>query len=271
MTATFVSQPTTQQEQIKRYTADYVFVIQLKDGRYVVGQANNAAKRIAAINTGYCPSIPKSLQVKRIVGIKEQNEERTFISVVSKFANAYGDDAVICVWARHHYWMIMTTIYQAKLDPYATQINIEVFLEDIKYLTRANYVKDYYFTFAPATTGDHQRLAEMGEQALMEYRRYQSPWEPEPKPCWELKNGLFYAQQPEAFGSAKLNIPEDEYQRIELYNEASLKLHFHDTKDGRIYITCDYCDVYMETYEQEQKRREEERLNEKNPPCEIDF
>ena len=98
MNATLLSkQSTTKQEQTKTYTADYLFVLQLHDGRFVVGQANNAGKRIAAINTGYHPDIPKSLQVNRIVGIKEQTGERTLISVVRKFAETYGDDAVIVV------------------------------------------------------------------------------------------------------------------------------------------------------------------------------
>ena len=98
MTASVIQQSTTKhQEHTKKYTADYLFVLQLHDGRYVIGQANNAGKRIAAINTGYHPDIPKSLQVNRIVGIKEQTGDRTLISVVRKFADAYGDDAVLVV------------------------------------------------------------------------------------------------------------------------------------------------------------------------------
>ena len=97
MISTFVSQSTTQQEQTRKYTADYVFVLQLHDGRYVIGQANNAAKRIAAINTGYCPSIPQSLQINRIVGVKEQTGDRTLIGVSKQFIDKYGVDAVICV------------------------------------------------------------------------------------------------------------------------------------------------------------------------------
>ena len=98
MTSTFVSQQTnTTTEQTKRYTADYIFVIQLIDGTYVIGQANNTAKRIAAINSGYNSAIPKPLQVSRIIGVKQQNEERTLISVVNRFCDKYGEDAVICV------------------------------------------------------------------------------------------------------------------------------------------------------------------------------
>ena len=44
-----------------------------------MGQANNACKRIAAINSGAHPDIPKALQVYRVVGIKEQGEDRTLL------------------------------------------------------------------------------------------------------------------------------------------------------------------------------------------------
>ena len=98
--STFVKQSTTQQKQTqtKKYTADYIFVIQLFDGRYVIGQANNPCKRICSINSGYNSAVPKPLQVSRIIGIKEQNDERTLIGVVTKYAEHYGDNAVICVW-----------------------------------------------------------------------------------------------------------------------------------------------------------------------------
>ena len=152
-------------------------------------------------------------------------------------------------------WMIMIETYQAKLDPYSTQLSIEVLLEDTANIITPNYVGDFYFTFAPATTGDHQRLAEMGEQSLMEYVRYSDPWDKEPKPCWELNNGLFYCKQPKQFCAPKLNLEDERF--IKMYNQASLKVHFHDTKDGRIYLTCDYCDVYMEDYEQQDRERRE--------------
>ncbi|WP_156957139.1 hypothetical protein [Synechococcus sp. KORDI-49] len=99
MNTSFVSatSSTTHQRQEKKYTADYVFVVQLHDGRFCIGQANNPAKRIASINSGYNSAIPQSLQVNRVVGIKEQNEERNLISVVKRFAETYGDDAVLCV------------------------------------------------------------------------------------------------------------------------------------------------------------------------------
>ena len=75
----------------------YVFVCLLKDGRYLVGQGNNPSKWIAYINTGLHKSLPEPEQVKRVIGIKEQTEQRTLISVVNRFCKRYGLDNVIAV------------------------------------------------------------------------------------------------------------------------------------------------------------------------------
>jgi hypothetical protein len=79
------------------YRPSHIFVIQLLDGRYVIGQANNACKRIAAINSGLNPHIKKTLQVSRIIGIKPQDESRTFVGTVNHFINKYGTDNVLAV------------------------------------------------------------------------------------------------------------------------------------------------------------------------------
>lgn len=76
---------------------DYIFVIQLHNGKFVVGQANNPAKRIASINSGYNQLVNGSLQVNCIVGIKEQNEDRSFAGVVRTFCERFGENSVIAV------------------------------------------------------------------------------------------------------------------------------------------------------------------------------
>ncbi len=91
---------TAQQNQTTQktnYKCDYIFVAQLHDGRIVVGQANNPAKRLCALNSGYNKAIPKSLQINRIIGVKEQTEQRTFAGVVNKMCERYGEDKVIAV------------------------------------------------------------------------------------------------------------------------------------------------------------------------------
>ena len=95
-TALTASAPTRTVE-VKNYKPDFIFVLQLHSGQIVVGQANNPAKRVASINSGLNPLIKGSLQVNRIIGIKEQKGDRTFASVVSKFCERYGEANVIAV------------------------------------------------------------------------------------------------------------------------------------------------------------------------------
>ena len=87
---------TTTTTRAENYIPKWIFVLQLHNGCYVVGHANNAARRISNINSGCNPAV-KSLSVNRIIGIKEQNEERTLAGVVSKFCEKYGADRVITV------------------------------------------------------------------------------------------------------------------------------------------------------------------------------
>ena len=74
-----------------------IFVVLLHDGRFVVGQSHNSPKRIANLNGGMHPAVPKSLCVRRIIGIKEVNEQRTLPSVVAKLCRDFGEDKVICI------------------------------------------------------------------------------------------------------------------------------------------------------------------------------
>jgi hypothetical protein len=84
-------------EDRKDYRPSHIFVLQLVDGRYVIGQANNACKRIAAINSGLSRHIKKTLQVSRIVGIKPQDDTRSFIGTINLFIDKYGADRVLAV------------------------------------------------------------------------------------------------------------------------------------------------------------------------------
>ena len=95
-------QLTQQQNQISiqsaksDYIPKYIFVLQLHSGEYVVGQANNAARRIANINSGANQAV-KPNSVNRIVGIKPQDQDRTFIGVVNSFCERKGEQNVITV------------------------------------------------------------------------------------------------------------------------------------------------------------------------------
>ena len=79
------------------YKAEWVFVLQLNDGRYLVGTASNPSRRIAAINSGMNKAVPEPLSVYRVVGIKEQTEERTLISVTKQLCDRFGEGRVVAV------------------------------------------------------------------------------------------------------------------------------------------------------------------------------
>ena len=92
-------QNTTTTSKIEKngsYVPAYIFVLQLHTGEFVIGHANNVCRRIASINSG-CNSSVKALSVNRVVGIREQNEERTLAGVVSKFCDTYGASRVIAI------------------------------------------------------------------------------------------------------------------------------------------------------------------------------
>ena len=96
-TAINKTESTTLNNNAQPYTDQYIYALELVDGRIAIGQAKNAAKAIASVNSGDCKLIPKALQVRHIIGVKEVNESRTLPSVVAQFCNDFGDDKVVCV------------------------------------------------------------------------------------------------------------------------------------------------------------------------------
>lgn len=92
-----LASPTTRQQQQKTNKTYFVFVVQQHDGTFVIGEATNPAKRIAAINSGYCPFIPQPMSIARIVDVRETGENRSLVSVVKYFCDKYSADKVRCV------------------------------------------------------------------------------------------------------------------------------------------------------------------------------
>ena len=90
-------QPHTSERDFARTKQPYIYVAQLHDGRIVIGQHTNAAKRIAALNSGHNPAVPKALQINRLIGVKPVTETRTLMTVVKQFCDNHGVDKVICV------------------------------------------------------------------------------------------------------------------------------------------------------------------------------
>lgn len=154
--------------------------------------------------------------------------------------------------------------YEPKLNPYETQVVIEAFLRDYKFIAKPNYEGDYRFTFIPATASDFHRLAEKGEEALKTLMMSMKVWEPEPRPNYELKTGEFFAQQPEGSFAPKLNVAPEQ---LDLVNEpVSLKLHFHDDYQGKVFLSCDYVDVYLMSMD-ERMEAHQARMNEGSTPA----
>ena len=88
--------------KVKRATSEkkkqnWIFVAQLITGAYIVGQATNPSRRLAAINSGYNKAIPDCLQIYRIVGVQPETEDRTLISVVKKLCDRFGDERIIAL------------------------------------------------------------------------------------------------------------------------------------------------------------------------------
>ncbi len=100
MTASFTASQTKVNQQKAtpvNYKQAWVFVLQLVTGEYVVGTASNPSRRISSINSGMNKSIPNPLSVYRVVGVKEQTEERTLISVTKQLCERYGSERIVVV------------------------------------------------------------------------------------------------------------------------------------------------------------------------------
>ena len=92
--STLEAKSTHQQTATKE---EFIFCLQLNNGKIVVGKATNPCRRIASINSGLNPYVKGALQVNRILGIKEVTAERNLPSVVARFCDKYGSDKVIAV------------------------------------------------------------------------------------------------------------------------------------------------------------------------------
>ena len=91
------TQPTTTNESIRKQQNTHIFILRLHDGRLAIGQASNVGRRIASINSGLHPSLPKSLMVKEVLGVKPITEARTYVSTVRHFCVTVGADNVVAV------------------------------------------------------------------------------------------------------------------------------------------------------------------------------
>ena len=91
------TQSTTTNESIRKQQNTHIFILRLHDGRLAIGQASNVGRRTASINSGLHPSLPKSLMVKEVLGVKPITQTRTYVSTVRHFCDTVGADNVVAV------------------------------------------------------------------------------------------------------------------------------------------------------------------------------
>jgi hypothetical protein len=157
--------------------------------------------------------------------------------------------------------------YQTKketvLPPIETTMNIEAWIIDSKYVDTPNRDGEFEFTFQPYVQTDYGYLKEVVMSALRTVDM-SAPYV-NSTDLTETKSGLFKCSQ---LFQPKLNkelmCPEMELQN----KQVSLKLHLRDDVAARIFLQCDYIDMYEEdTRTQYEIECEENPL----PPYDIDF
>ena len=146
------------------------------------------------------------------------------------------------------------------LDPQDTNIRIQAFLCDTKFLQEPNPYGEYKFSFQPCTMEDEHRLFEHIEKAKMTVELGLGAYaDLMPSTDVELPNGLPYCNQ---LFASKLNteVPFEEWLGNK---EASLNLYLRNDPKGKIYLQCSYVDVMEPFYgwkEQDEKRQAEMEL-----------
>ena len=82
-------------EQRKDDESDHIAVVIWRDKKFGVFQGWNCPRMIAAMNSAeYNDNLSNLGMIKRIVGIKEVTEERTFERVTKKFQDIAGEENV---------------------------------------------------------------------------------------------------------------------------------------------------------------------------------
>ena len=129
------------------------------------------------------------------------------------------------------------------LLPSDTRFSIEVFLETTDDLMEPNKRGEYTFTFYPSTYQDYQKIQEVAAYAKSKVELATPMWSrKKPELLYEGSSGVIFTSQ---LHQPKLNIALDPWDTMLLRGKhASLNLRFSDTKIGKIYLLCDYCDLY---------------------------
>ncbi len=132
-------------------------------------------------------------------------------------------------------------IEQTILSPCDTEVRLEAWITDAKYLITPNYSGEWVFDFEPSTSNDLERIHEMGNRCVFDVEWKAGPLSnKEPYKQFERNNGFLYSNQ---LFPPKLNIKADE----PLYwegQQVSLCCHFRDLRNGAIVINTMFIDSY---------------------------
>ena len=127
------------------------------------------------------------------------------------------------------------------LEPVDTQIRIEAWLGDCRYIDKWDKTEAYSFSFYPQTMLDHQNLLEVIENAVttVQLRKDRHSRKEGRKLC-ENKDGSLFCSQ---LFLPKINV---QYENTEQLNgmACTLALHLRDLPMGEVVIQADYIDLY---------------------------
>ena len=129
------------------------------------------------------------------------------------------------------------------LQPHETQISLEAWIGNAKYIEDKSYEGYYSVSFSPSTDADYLRLEEQIENAVTQVEFRKSPDSRKiPTASCKNKDGSFYASQ---LFIPKINV--EFYHPTDLNGHlASLKLHLREDPDGNVFLQMEYCDLYEE-------------------------
>ena len=132
------------------------------------------------------------------------------------------------------------------LTPSATQIQLQVWITEDTYIFSPNQYGEYLVKFQPLSNDDLHRFFETGERSLMEVEMMKDPHSSRTATkAYEDSRGCPYSSQ---LFAPVVNVNEEQYYNI--YSGcinaqyATIKGHFRDGPDGRIFFQVDYIDLY---------------------------
>ena len=155
------------------------------------------------------------------------------------------------------------------LTPHETQISIEAWLTDCKYIDKKNYEGCYSISFSPATDSDYARLEEQISNAVTQVEFRKSPDSRKiPDERCVNKDGSFYTSQLYLpICNVEYYFPEDLKGEL-----ASLNLHLRDSPTGEVFLQVGYVDLYNQVKPDTDFKTAFQLEEEANPtpPNEID-